>query len=84
MILGCPGAKFFKQPEPEIIKCNACTGEVEIWTDEVKAICPDCGYCLIRKQSQSCLDWCKFAKDCVGREHYDKYLNNKFILDKKR
>lgn len=79
MILGCPGAKLFKQPEPQILKCQFCEGEVEIWTDEVRAVCPDCGNSITRKQLQSCLDWCKFAKECVGENLYNKYLSNKTI-----
>ncbi|MDD5006295.1 MAG: hypothetical protein PHS93_07380 [Candidatus Omnitrophica bacterium] len=79
MIFECPGAKLFKQPQPEIIKCSFCCGEVEIWTDEVKAVCPSCGEILTREQTQSCLDWCKFAKECVGGQLYEKYLNNKHI-----
>jgi len=79
MIPGCPGAKLFKQPQPEILNCPFCKGEVEIWTDEAKAVCPGCGNCITRRQAQSCLEWCKFARECVGEEFYNKYLSNKSI-----
>lgn len=82
MISECPGAKFFKQPEPEIMKCPFCSGEVEIWTDEVKTSCPHCKNIITRKQGQSCLDWCKYAKECIGIEAYNKYFKNKFIEEK--
>ncbi|MFH1655013.1 MAG: hypothetical protein ABH954_00165 [Candidatus Omnitrophota bacterium] len=77
MIFDCPGAKDFKRPKPEDIKCPHCGEEIEIWTDEVKAICPKCKKEVTRKQLPSCLDWCKYAKECVGDELYNKYLKNK-------
>lgn len=83
MIPECPGAKFFKQPEPEEVKCPACSEPVEIWSDEVKAICPHCNTIVGRRQVQSCLDWCKFGKECVGEEIYNKYLKNKAESKKK-
>ncbi|MBL7129937.1 MAG: hypothetical protein ISS45_00785 [Candidatus Omnitrophica bacterium] len=77
MISECPGAKFFKQPEPEYVKCPYCSEEVEIWTDEVKAICSNCKKTVIREVGASCLDWCKYAKECVGVQIYKKHLERK-------
>ena len=76
MIEGCPGSQQFKQPQPEEIKCGFCREEVEIWTDEFEAICPKCGKTVTR-DSQSCLDWCKAAKECVGDEIYSRYVKGK-------
>jgi len=50
---------------------------MEIWTDEVKAICTNCKATVFLKQAQICLDWCKYARECVGEELYQKYLENK-------
>lgn len=78
MMKKCPGSQSFSQPHPEFIKCPDCGwGEVEIWSDEVKAKCPRCKKTFIRTQGQSCLDWCKYAKECVGEETYKKYKENK-------
>ena len=78
MILGCPRAKNFKQPEPDYITCLHCSEEVEIWTDEVQIECPKCKSVVTREGEEiSCLDWCKFSKECVGEERYNKYLKNK-------
>lgn len=77
MISNCPGAQSFKQPKPEIIKCPSCAVEVEIWTDEVQATCKKCKNKVIRPEGQSCLDWCKYAKECVGEKNYSKYIKNK-------
>ncbi len=77
MIFECPGSSRFKQPAPEGVKCASCGEEVEIWTDETEAICPKCKSKVTRQGGQSCLDWCKYAKDCVGEERYNKYIKNR-------
>jgi hypothetical protein len=77
MIFNCPGASKFKQPQPENIRCKYCDDEVEIWSDEVEAKCPSCSRMSSRESGQSCLDWCKFAVECVGEERYNKYKENK-------
>ncbi len=79
MISKCPGSQSFSQPHPEYMNCNYCGAEIEIWTDEAKAECPKCKKTSIRLGGQSCLDWCKYAKDCVGGEIYSKYMQNKII-----
>jgi len=50
---------------------------MEIWTDEAKATCPNCKKQVIRSTGASCLDWCKYAKECVGDEIYNKYMKTK-------
>lgn len=50
---------------------------MEIWTDEVKAKCPKCKKSVVRNGGATCLDWCKYAKECLGEELYKKYLKNK-------
>jgi endogenous inhibitor of DNA gyrase (YacG/DUF329 family) len=76
MIDGCPGTQKFKQPQPEEIKCPLCGREVEIWTDEFQVECPKCKKQFSRG-GQSCLDWCKGARECVGEEIYARYVENK-------
>jgi len=78
MIANCPGSDKFKQPKPENIKCNFCGKETEIWTDEFQTTCPNCHKRVTRAgATQSCLDWCKFAKECVGESIYNEYLKAK-------
>ncbi len=79
MIDGCPGSQKFKQPQPEDVKCLSCGEEVEIWTDEFTSECPKCRKAVSR-DVQSCLDWCKAAKECVGDELYERYLKSKMLL----
>jgi len=73
----CPGAKDVRQPRPELIKCSKCGKETEIWTDEIKVKCEHCGAIVFRKEKASCLDWCSFAKECVGEEALKKYQEEK-------
>ena len=68
----CPGAQSIREPRPENINCPGCGREVEIWTDELKATCPDCGNKVFRAQQASCIDWCPHAKECVGPEAYER------------
>ena len=73
----CPGAKILRQPQPEMFDCPSCGEEVEIWTDEIRGVCSKCGQVVFREGTMSCLEWCKFAQDCVGEEAYDRYIKNR-------
>ncbi|MCM8758110.1 MAG: HD domain-containing protein [Candidatus Omnitrophica bacterium] len=85
MIFDCPGAKNFKQPEPQLIKCPNCGEELEIWTDEFKIACPNCKTTILRQQEgASCLDWCRYAKECVGEEVLSRYMQNRAITIKQK
>ncbi len=72
----CPGSERIKKPFPENIRC-ACGKYAEIWSDETETKCPSCGKTVNRKMTQSCLDWCKMAKDCVGTDKYGRYKKQK-------
>ena len=78
----CPGSKNIRQPKPEYIKCPSCGEEVEIWTDEIKTACLKCKAAVMRKEESSCLEWCKYAKECVGEAAYNNFLKNKSVLMK--
>ncbi|MBI2831507.1 MAG: hemerythrin domain-containing protein [Chloroflexi bacterium] len=66
----CPGSRVIREPRPELYNCPGCGREVEIWTDELKATCRNCGNKVFREQQVSCIDWCPHAKECVGPEVY--------------
>ena len=72
----CPGSKRIKTPFPEEIKC-ACGETLEIWSDEINVICKNCKKEATREMLPSCLDWCSVAKQCVGDEKYNRYLQSK-------
>ncbi len=59
----CPSLSQFMRPKPEYIKCPHCGGQVEIWSDEEKTECDNCG-ATVTRGVQSCLDWCEYADQC--------------------
>ncbi len=80
----CPGAKLLRQPAPEEIPCPTCGQEVEIWTDEIRGFCSNCKRIVLKDSSTSCLDWCKYGKDCVGEDVYNQYMENRAICLKQK
>lgn len=73
----CPGSKGLREPTPENVKCPQCGYEVEIWTHELMRHCPECNTPVMRPQKASCIDWCSFAKECVGPQLYAKLKPSK-------
>ena len=78
----CPGSTAFAQPKIEIVRCPHCGGDTEVWSDEAEGVCPKCGQTVIRTNRQSCVDWCKYARDCLGEQKYKKYQDTKSCLRK--
>lgn len=71
----CPGSRTIREPKPEYMTCSNCGQEVEIWTDELKATCRNCGTKVYRAQQASCIEWCPHAKECVGPEVYERLMS---------
>jgi len=67
----CPGQdrRFLKA---EIIKCGTCGYDVEMFSDEINVKCPGCGKSVSRTKLPSCVDWCKYAKQCVGEKRWNE------------
>jgi hypothetical protein len=80
----CPGAKFLRQPRPEIFSCPDCGEEVEIWSDEIRGTCSACGKTVFREGVPSCVEWCKYGKECVGEEAFGTYQRNRALGIKHR
>lgn len=68
----CPGSAEIKQPKPEDLICHKCGALVEIWSDETEVKCARCGKINSRMLGPSCIDWCAFAKECVGENKYNR------------
>jgi len=44
-----------------------CGGRVEVWSDEEKGTCIDCGaISKVESPVPSCLDYCDYADKCKG------------------
>ena len=73
MIYGCPGAAALRGT-PTIIEkiCPECRREIEMFSIDTHMVC-DCGF-IAYNDAQSCIKWCKHAKECVGEGVYNKFM----------
>ena len=71
----CPGAANLRTPTLEIKKCPECGEEVEFFSTDQKVRCIKCGFTMYNDLG-SCIQWCQYAKKCVGEEIYDQFMNN--------
>lgn len=46
---------------------------MEIFSDEVKVNCSNCGF-TIYNDLESCIQWCQYAKECVGEAAYEELM----------
>lgn len=68
----CPGAKNLKTPTLTIKNCPQCGEEVEIFSNDTQVKCGNCGF-VIYNDTLSCIQWCRYAKECVGEEMYNTF-----------
>ena len=72
----CPGAADMRTPTLKIKNCPECGGEVEIFSTDINVKCKNCGF-TIYNNIESCIQWCLYAKDCVGVDLYNKFKKGK-------
>jgi hypothetical protein len=61
----CPGIRELTRPTLRYLKCQHCGGDIEIWSDEEKGTCIDCGGEWTKPNNKgSCLDYCEYAEKC--------------------
>jgi predicted RNA-binding Zn-ribbon protein involved in translation (DUF1610 family) len=72
----CPGAANLRTPTLAIKKCPRCGEEVEVFSTDVKVACRKCGF-VISNDLLSCVQWCRYAKECVGEETYRRLVEKK-------
>ena len=63
MFSSCPGRD--KGLKVRYIKCPYCGAEVEFFSDEPKRKCPSCQKDVMYAEKDSCIHWCKSAKQCL-------------------
>ncbi|MBE0476043.1 MAG: phosphohydrolase [Coriobacteriia bacterium] len=66
---GCPGQdrRFLTA---SLHKCPECGYEVEMFSDEQRAICRKCRTEVSRESAPSCIQWCASARECIGEERW--------------
>lgn len=73
----CPGAANLRTPTLAIKKCPQCGEEVELFSNDISVKC-SCGF-VVYNDIESCIRWCKHAKECVGEQIYRKIMEQKNI-----
>ncbi len=61
----CPGQSG-RNLKAELHCCPNCSYQVEIFSDELRAICPGCGRPVYKEKTPSCIDWCRASEQCLG------------------
>ena len=74
MLDRCPGAADMRTPTLKLKNCPECGREVELFSVDVNVKCSHCGF-LIYNDIESCIQWCQYAKECIGEELYNKLKN---------
>lgn len=67
----CPGidSRYLKI---ELKKCPDCGYELEFFSDEIKVRCPSCGKDVLKEEIPSCISWCKYAAECIGKDKWEQ------------
>ena len=77
---GCPGAGNIKgTPELKIKICPACGAEIELFSSDMTATCDQCGF-IAYNDTQNCISWCNYARECVGNEIYERYTHQSAVI----
>ena len=71
MLDGCQG----KPRTPTIIEkvCPQCGEIIELFSVDTQIACEKCGF-IAYNDSLSCVQWCAYARKCVGDEMYEKMM----------
>ena len=69
----CPGASNIRTPTIALKTCPQCGAEIEMFSSDMQMDCPKCGF-TVYNDLESCIQWCKYAKECVGEEVYERLM----------
>ena len=69
----CPGAADIRRPTIKFKTCPKCGNEIELFSNDVQMNCDQCGF-TIYNDALSCVQWCEYAKECVGEEAYEQLM----------
>ncbi len=68
----CPGSGSLRNNiKLDIKTCPECGTDVELFSIDLKAKCEKCGF-VVYNDITSCVQWCRYAEQCVGTEVYQK------------
>ena len=72
----CPGAADMRTPTLKIKNCPECNADVELFSVDINVKCPSCGF-VVYNDIESCIQWCKYAVECVGEDVYNKLMEER-------
>ncbi len=53
--------------------CPNCGNIIELFSVDTEVACDKCGF-VAYNDTLSCVQWCKYAKQCVGEEMYEAMM----------
>lgn len=68
IIGGCQGKPRTPTIQEKI--CPRCGNLIEMFSIDSEMACENCGF-IAYNETLSCVQWCKYAKECVGEEMYN-------------
>ena len=70
MFHGCQGKQDITIEEK---MCPNCGHPVEIFSVDTSVECDNCGF-TVYNDMLNCVQWCKYARKCVGDDLYEKLM----------
>ena len=49
---------------------------MEIFSDEARFRCRQCGQYVYREKAPSCMEWCPSARQCLGEERWQELMGS--------
>ena len=56
-----------------IIICPQCGSIIELFSIDTEVACENCGF-VAYNDTLSCVQWCQYARKCVGDEMYEHMM----------
>ena len=53
--------------------CPQCGNIIELFSVDTEVTCERCGF-VAYNDTLSCVQWCQYAKQCVGEEMYERMM----------
>ena len=53
--------------------CPQCGNVIELFSIDTQVACEHCGF-VAYNDTLSCVQWCQYAKQCVGEEMYEAMM----------
>ena len=53
--------------------CPQCGNVIELFSVDTEVTCEHCGF-VAYNDTLSCVQWCQYAKQCVGEEMYEAMM----------